>query len=130
MRRTTPLLIGLAATSLTLAACGDDDGGGGGTATGTGSPAAEGGVVVVAESISGFDRDSYEATAGEVTITYEQGDSIPHTLVIDGIDEDTFKLEVPPDDEGSVELEPGEYTLFCDVPGHRSAGMEATLIVS
>lgn len=140
MRRTSSLLIGLTVTALALTACGDDDASGDGTATGTEPPADEGTgtgtepsadegtVTVVAVSISSFDSDSYEASAGEVTIVYENDDSIPHTLVIDGIDTDEFKLV--DDDEGSVELEAGDYTLFCDVPGHRSAGMEATLTVS
>jgi uncharacterized cupredoxin-like copper-binding protein len=53
-----------------------------------------------------------------------------HTLAIEGVK--GFKLEVPRPgdiDTGSVRLEPGSYTLFCDVPGHRQAGMEAPLTV-
>jgi plastocyanin len=120
MRRTTLLLLGLAA--LPLAACGDDDEGGGGDV-----PVPEGAVVVVAEPGLDFDSDTYEASAGEVTFVYENADAIAHTLVIEDVDD--FKLEVGETDQGTVELEAGDYVLFCDVPGHRGGGMEATLTV-
>lgn len=131
MRCDVKRLVAMAAVvALPLVACGDDDDEGGG---GEPAPTTEGAVSVVAESITGFDADSYEADAGEVSFVYENGDGIPHTLVIDEINADEFKLGVSSDgdtDEGSVELEAGDYTLYCDVPGHRDAGMEATLTVS
>lgn len=119
-------LIAVAAlAALPLAACGDDDDAaedGGGSAS---QPEATGGVKVVAESVTGFDSEAYDTTAGEVTIRFENDDSQPHNVVIEGQD---FKL-AEDGEEGTIELAPGEYTLFCDVPGHRAAGMEATLTV-
>ena len=120
MRRTVAIA---ALSALALAACGGDDDDASGNGEGEGAPA--GAVTVVAESVQGFDSDSYSAAAGEVTIVFENDDSIPHNVTIDGED---FRL-ADDGETGSIELAAGEYTLFCDVPGHRDAGMEATLTV-
>lgn len=118
--------VALAVLSLAaLTGCGGDDD----------SDAASGGasgdaVDVVAQDIK-FPSDTYEATAGAVDVAYRNEGSITHTLVIDGVD--GFKLEVAGNgdtDEGTVDLGAGTYTLYCDVAGHREAGMEATLEVS
>lgn len=115
-----------------LAACGgeDDDGGGGGDGLSTGSGDGGGGgpVTVVAQDSLSFDRDDYTASGGEVTIDYENGGNLTHTLLIDGVDD--FKLSVAANgdtDEGTADLEPGDYRIYCDIPGHES--MEATLTV-
>jgi cytochrome c oxidase subunit 2 len=125
-------LIGaLVITAAVLAACGgDDDDGGGGDGLSTGSGDGGGGapVTVVAQDSLSFDRDNYTASAGEVTIDYENSGNLTHTLLIDGVDD--FKLMVTSSgdtDEGTDELEPGDYRIFCDIPGHES--MEATLTV-
>jgi plastocyanin len=122
MRRAGGILLGsAAAATVLLGACGsdgDDDAGGG---------AAD--VTVVAEDTLSFDKGDYTAQAGEVTIEYEAGGSVTHTLLIDGVDD--FKLQVTGSgdtDAGTVDLEAGEYEIYCDVPGHES--MRATLTVS
>jgi cytochrome c oxidase subunit 2 len=124
------LIAALVIGAAVLAACGgdDDDGGGGdglssGPGDGGGAP-----VTVVAQDSLSFDRDDYTASAGEVTIDYENGGNLTHTLLIDGVDD--FKLTVAANgdiDEGTAELEPGDYRIHCDIPGHES--MEATLTV-
>ena len=124
-------LIGaLVITGAVLTGCGgDDDGGGGdGLSTGSGDGGGDGTVTVVAQDSLRFDQDDYTASAGDVTIEYENAGNLTHTLLIDGVDD--FKLSVTSNgdtDEGTVELEPGDYRIFCDIPGHES--MEATLTV-
>lgn len=98
-------------------------------ATSASAPAADT-VAVVAKDIK-LDKSSYEATAGDVTITYENEGAIEHTLLIDGVS--GFELDVKAHgdtDKGTVTLKPGTYTLYCGMPGHRAAGMHATLTVS
>lgn len=112
--------------AIVLSACGDDD------TNGALVDREDIDLVVVALDSNDFDEDAYTASAGEITVAYEHGGNIYHTLVIEGIDEDEFKLELNRAgdvDVDTVELDAGEYTIFCDVPGHRRAGMEATLTV-
>lgn len=119
-----------AALALLVTACGDDDAAQDPATdqeSSGGSPS--GAVEVIAEDIA-FGQDDYDAEAGEVSFVYENQGSIVHTLLIRDVDD--FELEVASRgdvDEGSVELEPGEYELYCDVPGHEVAGMVATLVV-
>lgn len=122
----SPLVAVAVLAALTLVACGDDDGGS------DAAPAADDiadGVVVIARDIE-FDKDTYQTEAGPTTFAYENEGSIVHTLLIEEVD--GFELEVNANgdvDTGEVDLEAGEYVLYCDVPGHRAAGMEATLVV-
>lgn len=122
MRRAGLILLGSATmATIVVGACGGDDDTDGGEASGE--------VTVVAEDTLSFDEGDYVATAGEVTITYQTGGSMLHTLLIEGVD--GFELEVSGNgdtDTGTVELEPGSYELYCDVSGHES--MRATLTVS
>lgn len=117
-----------------ISACGGDDdeaGDGAGDEAGDGAAPTDAEVTVVADDALDFDEDEYTAPAGKITFTYDNGGSILHTLVVEGR-EDDLRLEVRSGgdvDTGSIELEAGEYVVYCDVTGHRSGGMEATLTV-
>jgi plastocyanin len=117
---------------LLLPACGDDD-----PETDAAPAAADPGagtaLTVEAHDID-FDRDAYAVASGPVEIDYRQEGSLPHSLVIEragGGAVDGFKLEVgdADSDRATAQLPPGDYVLYCDVPGHRDAGMEADLQV-
>lgn len=111
-----------------FAACGADDTPVAGT-PGSTSVEATAGLTVVARDISLAPKD-LRTPAGPVDVTYRNEGSIEHTLVIEGVT--GFKLDVTTKgdvDEGSVTLAAGKYTMYCDIPGHRQAGMEATLTV-
>lgn len=112
--------------AVSLAACG----GGSSTATSTATAAATSAVTVKAKDTLTFDRSSYRAAAGQVSFTYEDDGNLVHTLLIEGRSD--FKLQVNSKGEtakASVELAPGTYTIYCDIAGHRAAGMQATLTV-
>ena len=80
-----------------------------------------------------YDTDELAAEAGEVVIEFENPSAIPHNVVIEGEDgEDLGGTPQISDDSATLEIpaiEPGEYTFYCSVLGHRDAGMEGTLTV-
>lgn len=126
MRR-TPLAIAAAtlALALPLTACGGDDEG---SSPSTPSGARGNELVVHAKDSLKFDKTAYSAEAGTIDVSYINDGAIAHTLLVK--EHDGFKLEVGGRDEGTLELEAGTYTLYCDIAGHEEAGMEAELTVS
>jgi plastocyanin len=92
-----------------------------------------GGTVKLAadESAIAYDTDSLEVDSGKVEIDFNNPSSIGHDVDVEKDGEELGGTEVIAQGEESVEvdLEPGTYTFFCSVPGHREAGMEGTLTV-
>ncbi len=69
--------------------------------------------------------------AGPVEIELVNVEGGLHVLVIEGVDDFELQVEGAGDRAvGTVDLEPGTYTLEGDVPGHHAAGEEATLLVT
>jgi plastocyanin len=121
--RTLISIAGAGALALTLTACGDTDD----DAKADGCTPASSLTVHATDDLQ-FDADAYEAGAGCVEITYANDGSVAHTLLVE--DEPGFKLSMGSEDKGTITLDAGTYTIYCDIPGHRSAGMEATLEVA
>jgi mono/diheme cytochrome c family protein len=75
------------------------------------------------------------ATAGPVTISMTNMSGTQHNLAIQQGTGPTGKLlgATPISASGThsitIDLKPGTYTFFCQVPGHRAAGMFGTLTV-
>jgi plastocyanin len=78
-----------------------------------------------------FDKDALEATTGAVRLTLNNTGSAPHNVALegDGVAEEGEVVQGGGASEVEAELQPGEYTFYCSVPGHREAGMEGTLTV-
>ena len=71
-----------------------------------------------------------EAPAGALKVTSENPQAVDHNIAIDGngVDEKGPVVQNAVS-EVSVDLQPGEYSFYCSVPGHREGGMEGKLTV-
>lgn len=79
-----------------------------------------------------YTTDEATAEAGKVTVNFTNSSPVPHDVRIeDSGGENIGGTEVISEgnESATVDLEPGEYTFFCSVPGHRQGGMEGTLTV-
>lgn len=76
-----------------------------------------------------FDPSAASATDGQLTITMINRGAIFHNLLIEGIPGFVVEADAGATSSADVSLGDGVFTLYCSVPGHREAGMEATLNV-
>lgn len=149
MKKTAVALV-LVLAALGLAACGSDDGSSDtGTTTettaesgtnGDGSEAegksagSAGAIAFEADPAGGlaYTSDKATAKAGKVTIDFTNPQPLQHDVAIEDKNGETIaKTDVIAEgsDSTTAELEAGEYTFYCTVPGHREGGMEGTLTV-
>lgn len=108
---------------------------GGEEAEAEGGTAGTGAAVAIEANPEGqlaYEEKEVTAKAGKDTIDFTNQSSLPHNVTIE---DSSGKVigETETLAEGSasttVNLEPGTYTFFCSVPGHRQAGMEGKLVV-
>src|SRR5512132_3904055 len=128
-RRALPLVLVLAALVLALSACG------GGSSSSSTTPATTGGggggggsTVQISADPSGalkFEQTDVSATAGSITIDFTNMSSLSHDVRIEGNGASGGTDQITASStSATVDLEPGTYTFFCSVDGHRAAGME------
>lgn len=126
MRRSTTVTL-LTVACLTLAGCGDD--------VDPQPPEATGDAAAEVQ-LSGTDEllwrpPEVTVAAGPVDVRIDCGNNVGHEFAIEGVQDGQTIATCEPAGTGggSVELEPGSYTFFCAVPGHREEGMEGSLTV-
>ena len=135
-RRALPLVLVLTAFVFALSACG------GGSSSSSTTPATTGGggggggssTVKISADPSGalkYEQTDVSASAGSITIDFTNMSSLPHDVTIEGNGASGATDEITNSTTSTtVDLEPGTYTFFCSVDGHRAAGMEGTLTVN
>ena len=144
MRRASAVLVFAALAVVGLAACGGSSNDNSTTAASAppattpaaGGGAAGGGSTVDISTPSGsdlaFDQKDASAKAGSVTINFDNKQPLQHDVAVaDSSGQVLGQTDLVSSGtaNATVDLQPGTYTFYCTVPGHREAGMEGTLTV-
>ena len=103
-----------------------------GAAQAEGTAEAENGVLEI-PATGGTNYEFAEATAPAGALTIQSPNESPteHNIALEGggVDEEGPVVGEGDVSEIEVDVEPGEYTFYCSVEGHREAGMEGPLTV-
>jgi plastocyanin len=135
MRKLVPLLAMLALAPFALAACGgDDETETSASTTDDVNPSTEAiKVSAVPDGSFAFEQSELDAPAGTLNTTFTNPAPIAHDFCLEdsgGEELGCTNLVADGDtDIAEFEVEPGEYTYYCSVAGHREGGMEGTLTV-
>jgi uncharacterized cupredoxin-like copper-binding protein len=142
MRRASAIACVAAMAVFGLAACGGGDDNNDTTAaatppaTTTGGGGGGGGSTIDFSTPPGsalaYDQKDASAKAGSDTISFDNRQAQSHDVKVEdssGQEIGGTELVASNTATATVDLQPGTYTFFCSVPGHREAGMEGTLTV-
>ena len=141
MRKLASLIAVLVLAALGLAACGSSSDTTSSTSTSaaastsTTASGGGGGTISIEADPSGalaYTSSSLSAPAGSDKVDFNNPASLGHDVVIEDADgNEVARTDVITGSETSTtaDLQPGTYTYFCSVDGHRDAGMEGTLTV-
>ncbi len=144
MRRASAVLAVAALSVVGLAACGSSSNDNSTTAASTPpatTPAAGGGAAGGTSTVNistpsgsdlAFDQKTATAKAGNVTIDFDNKQPLQHDVAVadsSGKVLGQTDLVSSGTANATVDLQPGTYTFYCTVPGHREAGMQGTLTV-
>jgi plastocyanin len=144
MRKPIALLAACAIASFGLVACGgsDDDSSSSSSSTpsttsssaGGGGGGAGGAVALSADpSAIAYDTDSLSASAGAVSIDFDNSSGIGHDVCLESSSGDDLGCSDVITEGATTldagDLEAGDYTFYCSVDSHRDQGMEGTLTV-
>jgi plastocyanin len=99
-----------------------------------GTAKAENGVLEMPADPNGglfFEFADATAPAGQLKLESVNDASIDHNIALEGngVNEEGPVVKDGGTSEITVDVEPGEYTFYCSVEGHREGGMEGTLTV-
>lgn len=97
------------------------------TTTSSPPPPASSSWSVTAKEFS-FTPNVISAPAGTVTLTITNAGQLPHTFTIDGLAD--VAVGVGETKTVSFQATAGTYRIYCNAPGHASAGMTGTLLVA
>lgn len=124
MRLSTRVVAAILAVGATSCSSAEPD-------TGGAAPAAavqEGDAAFIARDLA-FSSVPQEVTAGQVGVVLTNEGGLEHDVTFEGVADDAAIAYAAAGEtaRGTVELQPGAYTYYCSIPGHRQAGMEGTL---